>query len=319
MEKQSGKQKVVAIHWFRNGLRIHDNPAICDALENCDEFYPIFIFDGEVSGTKFSGFNRMRFLHESLEDLDNTFKKSGGRLYTFHGQARDVLKGLLQEWNVTRLTYEAEVEPIWEARDKEVEELCKEHGIELISRISHTLWDPAQVIEKNGGTPPVTFRHFDLTTQLLGPPDRPIPVPDLSIVNKPVPNNFDEKFALPSVKDLGYEPECKEQMERINDWLGGETKALQLLEERLKNERKPMTDKIMLPNQFLPDLIGPPTSMSPHLRFGCVSVRFFYWGIHDLYKEVRQSRLLYNTELSLCRIGFVVAMEYKNKTFCPKQ
>ncbi|XP_033740162.1 cryptochrome-1-like [Pecten maximus] len=305
MEEEPQKQKIVAIHWFRNGLRIHDNPALCDALENCDEFYPIFIFDGEVAGTKFSGFNRMRFMHESLEDLDNTFKKNGGRLYTFQGKARDVLEGLLHEWNVTRLTYEAEVEPIWETRDKEVEELCQEHGIQLISRISHTLWNPSEVIEKNGGSPPVTYSHFELTTALLGPPERPVPVPNLTKVNKPVPDNFDQKFALPSVKDLGYEPECKEQMERINEWKGGETKALQLLEERLKNERKPMTDKIMLPNQFLPDLVGPPTSMSPHLRFGCVSVRTFYWGIHDLYQEIHADK-----EVPVSLTGQLVWREY---------
>ena len=42
----------------------------------------------------------------------------------------------------------------------------------------------------------------------------------------------------------------------------------------------------VLPNQYIPDLIGEPISMSAHLRFGCVSVRRFYWLIHDLFKEV---------------------------------
>ena len=39
-----------AIHWFRHGLRLHDNPALIDALEFGGDFYPIFIFDGEVAG-----------------------------------------------------------------------------------------------------------------------------------------------------------------------------------------------------------------------------------------------------------------------------
>lgn len=42
----------------------------------------------------------------------------------------------------------------------------------------------------------------------------------------------------------------------------------------------------VLPNQYKPDLIGEPMSMSAHLRFGCLSVRRFYWLIHDLFKEV---------------------------------
>ena len=43
-------KKGVAIHWFRHGLRLHDNPSLKEALKNCTEFYPVFIFDGEVSG-----------------------------------------------------------------------------------------------------------------------------------------------------------------------------------------------------------------------------------------------------------------------------
>ena len=42
--------KRASIHWFRHGLRMHDNPALIQALKNGKEFYPIFIFDGEVAG-----------------------------------------------------------------------------------------------------------------------------------------------------------------------------------------------------------------------------------------------------------------------------
>lgn len=38
------------LHWFRHGLRLHDNPALLEALQPGKEFYPIFIFDGEVAG-----------------------------------------------------------------------------------------------------------------------------------------------------------------------------------------------------------------------------------------------------------------------------
>ena len=42
-----------------------------------------------------------------------------------------------------------------------------------------------------------------------------------------------------------------------------------------------------LPNQYMPDLLGTPKSLSAYLRFGCLSVRRFYWKIHDTYSEVR--------------------------------
>lgn len=40
----------VAVHWFRHGLRLHDNPALLDGLQDAKNFYPIFIFDGESAG-----------------------------------------------------------------------------------------------------------------------------------------------------------------------------------------------------------------------------------------------------------------------------
>ena len=42
----------------------------------------------------------------------------------------------------------------------------------------------------------------------------------------------------------------------------------------------------VMPNQYFPDLLSPPLSLSAHLRFGCLSVRNFYWRIHDKFKEV---------------------------------
>ena len=34
-----------AIHWFRKGLRLHDNPALLKACEGSSELYPVFVLD----------------------------------------------------------------------------------------------------------------------------------------------------------------------------------------------------------------------------------------------------------------------------------
>ena len=54
-----------------------------------------------------------------------------------------------------------------------------------------------------------------------------------------------------------------------------------------------------MPNQYKPDLVGAPNSMSPHLRFGCLSIRRFYWEIHDLFAKVHtacSNGLLFSTQ-----------------------
>ena len=41
-----------------------------------------------------------------------------------------------------------------------------------------------------------------------------------------------------------------------------------------------------------PDLFNPPKSLSPDLKFGCLSVRKFYWASMDAWHEVRTQRHL---------------------------
>ena len=45
------RDECVAIHWFRHGLRLHDNPALRESVAKAKKVYPIFIFDGAVAGT----------------------------------------------------------------------------------------------------------------------------------------------------------------------------------------------------------------------------------------------------------------------------
>ena len=45
------RDKCVAIHWYRHGLRLHDNPALLEAISKAKTLYPVFIFDGKVAGT----------------------------------------------------------------------------------------------------------------------------------------------------------------------------------------------------------------------------------------------------------------------------
>ena len=38
------------IHWFRHGLRLHDNPALLACTDESERFIPIFIFDDKSAG-----------------------------------------------------------------------------------------------------------------------------------------------------------------------------------------------------------------------------------------------------------------------------
>jgi cryptochrome len=139
---------------------------------------------------------------------------------------------------------------------------------------------------------------------LLGEPNRPLPSPDFVKMSFPLCNDFDDKYSLDTLEKFGTlflllfwrtfvmycssagATECSEQKNPINKWLGGESRALELLQGRLRLEENAFKGGFLMPNQYRPDLLGPPLTLSPHLRFGCLSVRQFFWAIHDIFREV---------------------------------
>ena len=59
----------VGIVLFTRDLRVHDNPALHAACEECERVVPLFVLDDAVLAT-FGAPNRVAFLLDSLRDLD---------------------------------------------------------------------------------------------------------------------------------------------------------------------------------------------------------------------------------------------------------
>ncbi|WAR08353.1 CRY1-like protein, partial [Mya arenaria] len=71
------------LHWFRKGLRLHDNPALKSALDCAHTFRCVYILDPW-------------FLLQCLEDLDSSLRKLNSRLYVVRGQPADVFPKLFK-------------------------------------------------------------------------------------------------------------------------------------------------------------------------------------------------------------------------------
>ena len=70
-----------AIHWFRNDLRLADNPALNAASEN--DVLPIFIHD--TDDAEDLGEASKVWLHHSLEKLNHSL---GGKLHFIKGNTK---------------------------------------------------------------------------------------------------------------------------------------------------------------------------------------------------------------------------------------
>ena len=133
----------VVVHWFRKGIRLHDNPGLLHALSIAKKgkIYPVYIVDGNCYQLLKCSVNRAKFLLECVKDLDNSLRACGSRLYVMSGDPVKVLPKLWDEWGVTHLTHEADEtgEPYATVRDEGVRAAAEKAGVEIQQFYSETL------------------------------------------------------------------------------------------------------------------------------------------------------------------------------------
>ena len=172
-------ETTTSIVWFRKGLRVHDNPALSDALieaknglkDERKKVLPLFIMDPLFCNAQKVGANRMNFLLQSLTNLNDNLRslssidnaKSNDCLTVVIGKPIDVLRDAFMKFNVSSIYFEKEqVEPFGKHRDDEVIELCKNLNVHVKTYASHTLYDQEFLLSKASakGIPPSTMGAF---------------------------------------------------------------------------------------------------------------------------------------------------------------
>ncbi|KZS16683.1 Protein CRY-M [Daphnia magna] len=284
---ESAPREKQVVHWFRKGLRLHDNPSLKDGLKGCSTYRCIFILDPWFAGSSNVDINKWRFLLESLEDLDQNLRKLNSRLFVIRGQPAGVLPKLFKEWETTCLTFEEDPEPFGRVRDQNIMTMCKDFNIEVITRASHTLYHPQKIIEKNGGKAPLTYRQFQNIIASVDPP--PPPEADITFETigrgyTPIDDSVDDRFSVPTLEELGFDTDGL--MPAV--WRGGESEALTRLERHL--ERKAWVASFGRPKMTPQSLLASQTGLSPYLRFGCLSVRLFHQQLTNLYKKIKKAQ-----------------------------
>lgn len=85
------------ILWFRRDLRIADNESVALATAHNALVLPCFIIDPWFYEWVDVGKARVRFLFESLENLDRNLRSVGSRLYLFEGNSSKILLELTRQ------------------------------------------------------------------------------------------------------------------------------------------------------------------------------------------------------------------------------
>ncbi|MDA4846235.1 cryptochrome/photolyase family protein [Hoeflea poritis] len=167
------KASDIAIVWFRQDLRLNDNPALIRAAET-GRILPVYILDDETAGPHRMGGASRWWLHHSLASLD---KALGGGLQFFRGPADEVIDRLVERHAVSGVYWNRCYEPWRIQRDSAIKKVLTEKGVPVHSENGSLLWEPWQVL-KGDGTPYRVFTPFFRKGCLqAAPPRRPLGAP----------------------------------------------------------------------------------------------------------------------------------------------
>ncbi|XP_037298981.1 cryptochrome-1 [Manduca sexta] len=265
------------IHWFRLDLRIHDNLALRNAINEAENrkhyLRPIYVIDPNIKNRV--GLNRLRFLLQSLQDLDMNLRNKNSRLYIIRGNAMEELPKLFEKWQVKNITCQVDIDPEVVQQDEFIEEIAEKKGIFINKRVQHTVYDVHRVLKNNNGAVPLTYQKFlSLVNDL--------PVKECIELTKSVPDeckppDFESnKYNIPSLDELDIDDTNLEPLK----YPGGETEAIKRL--NLYMSKKQWVCKFEKPNSS-PNSIEPSTTvLSPYISHGCLSAKLFYHKLKEV-------------------------------------
>jgi deoxyribodipyrimidine photo-lyase len=202
------------IHWFRQDLRLRDNPALVQAVK-AGNVLPVYILDDEnAKEYKMGGASRF-WLHHSLKALDISL---GGKLAVYVGDPMVILPQIIKRHQVKSVFWNRCYEPWRIARDGQIKEKLLALSVEAKSCNGSLLWEPWDALKKDG-TPYRVFTPFYRNGCLSAKaPRSPIPAPsNMALID-------DSKYSL-AIDDMHLLPSIGWDEQLEPHWQIGENGA----------------------------------------------------------------------------------------------
>ena len=253
-----------AIFWFRQDLRLSDNPAFLKACEEYDSVLPIYIDDNDHLSRKLGEASRV-WLNHSLVALQKSLKENGSDLRVYQGSAATIIEDLSIKVNTDAVLWNRCYEPQSIERDSKIKASLKTGDIDAFSENASLFYEPWQILKKDQ-TPYRVFTPYWKMVYKEGlnkpPCNTPQHIPAL-------PKDMPESLAVADLKLLPSKPWAKQM---LSFWDIGEAAAQDKLTQFLdRSGAEDYKDK-----RDLPAVVGT-SKLSPHLHFGEISPRQIIW------------------------------------------
>jgi deoxyribodipyrimidine photo-lyase len=247
------------IVWFRQDLRLHDQPALAAAAAGGARVLPVYVLDrGAQGGWRMGGASRW-WLHHSLASLAASLRKLGATLVLRRGNPADVLPALADEVGAAEIHAGIAHEPAWRRADAAIARTLAAAGRTLVLHRTSTLIDPDE-IRSQSGTVYGMYTPFARAVEARGEPAVPLPAPKRL--------DAAQEVASEDLAGWGLLPEHP-------NWAAGWDKIWQPGEAAARAKAKSFAAGAVAKysaGRNLPGIEGT-SRLSPHLHFGEISPR----------------------------------------------
>lgn len=264
---------------FRRDLRIEDNTALDQAINQSKKITPIFIFDPrQMTQQKNKFFSQHAFtaMLESLTDLEKQLIEAKSKLIYSYGIAEEVVKEILKTENFDALFFNADYTPFSKERDKNIEKLCKEANVSCIIKDDALLIGSPKNIQNKQGKPYKIFSAFFKTAQQNNSPKKPTPRPKKLPPSQAIPKSI---AITASTEKKIFKHTAK------NSPLPGGSNNAETLLQLIKNQKQ-YEETRNIPSKKT-------TELSLHNKFGTISIRKFWHTVekklgpnHELIRQL---------------------------------
>jgi deoxyribodipyrimidine photo-lyase len=164
------------ILWFRDDLRLSDNPALHSACGSGRPVLPVFVLDEERDGARPHGAASRWWLHHALAALAGDLSARGAPLRLLRGPAGRLLPALAAQTKASSVVWNRRYDKAGIAVDTRLKADLGDRALTVQSFNAALLREPWEV-KSRAGEPLRVFSPFWRAATALGEPAAPLPAP----------------------------------------------------------------------------------------------------------------------------------------------
>jgi deoxyribodipyrimidine photo-lyase len=268
--------------WFRNDLRVADNPALIAAVkwarENDGAVLPVFILD-DVIANQLGGATKW-WLEKSLSALQEQLSNISGQknaLRLFVGEAGQILEEITDQHSVKAVYWNRLYDKPSTNRDTDIKANLQDHGLVVESFKANLAFEPWEV-KTGSSTDFKVYSPFWRACQKLPPPRDPFDAPkNFQAFDQTISGNVEL-----ATLDLSPKP---------FDWAGGFSERFAPGEQGAKDQLFSFIDDRLTDYADMRDRPDHrvTSELSPHLRFGEISP-YQVWHAANHYADANPGK-----------------------------